>query len=223
MKLFHGSIRIVKQPKFGYGKKYNDYGLGFYLTFEEEMANEWAVSSLSDGYTNCYEIDDSDLLILDLTSYKYSFMNWLAILLENRTFDVTSILASDAKDYILNTFKIEYKEYDVIIGYRADDSYFSFAQDFLNGAISYRQLTNAMKLGKLGKQYVLISEKAFSRLKFIESKPVASNLYYPKRMQRDRLARSAYFDKEKNKREKGDIYITDILDKEVDNNDPSLR
>ena len=43
------------------------------------------------------------------------------------------------------------------IGYRADDSYFSFASDFINGAISYRQLCNAMCLGKLGQQFVLKS------------------------------------------------------------------
>ena len=32
------------------------------------------------------------------------------------------------------------KNYDVIIGYRADDSYFAFAQDFLNNAISLNTL-----------------------------------------------------------------------------------
>ena len=31
-KLYHGSSHIVDQPKYGYGKPYNDYGLGFYCT-----------------------------------------------------------------------------------------------------------------------------------------------------------------------------------------------
>ena len=31
-KLYHGSRDIIKKPVYGYGKKYNDYGLGFYCT-----------------------------------------------------------------------------------------------------------------------------------------------------------------------------------------------
>lgn len=62
-----------------------------------------------------------------------------------------------------------YENYDVIIGYRADDSYFSFASAFLNNTISLAQLERAMFLGKLGEQVVLKSERAFSQLHFEES------------------------------------------------------
>lgn len=34
------------------------------------------------------------------------------------------------KEYLLDNFKVNYKDFDVIVGYRADDSYFAFAQDF---------------------------------------------------------------------------------------------
>ena len=97
-------------------------------------------------YANIYEIDDDGLSVLNLNSSEYSILHWIAILLENRTFDVTTALAREAKDYLLEAFPVPYKEYDVIIGYRADDSYFAFAQDFINGAISVRQLGNAMRL-----------------------------------------------------------------------------
>ena len=30
--IYHGSQQIVEIPKFGIGKKYNDYGSGFYCT-----------------------------------------------------------------------------------------------------------------------------------------------------------------------------------------------
>ncbi|MDE7354067.1 MAG: DUF3990 domain-containing protein [Acetatifactor sp.] len=46
-----------------------------------------------------------------------------------------------------------YESCDMMIGYRADDSYFSFAQDFINGTISYRQLNNALHLGRIGQQF----------------------------------------------------------------------
>lgn len=39
-RLYHGSSMIIETPKFGYGKPYNDYGLGFYYTDSLEMAKE---------------------------------------------------------------------------------------------------------------------------------------------------------------------------------------
>lgn len=40
-RLYHGSRDISKKPVYGYGKKYNDYGLGFYCTEDINMAKEW--------------------------------------------------------------------------------------------------------------------------------------------------------------------------------------
>ena len=51
-------------------------------------------------------------------------LHWLTILLENREFDASTPLAAEAKDYLLQNFHLNYKTADVIIGYRADDSYF---------------------------------------------------------------------------------------------------
>lgn len=84
------------------------------------------------------------MTILDLNAPGYTMLQWLTILLENREFDTSAPLAAEAKEYLMNTFHLDYKSADIIIGYRADDSYFSFASDFINGAISYRQLCNAM-------------------------------------------------------------------------------
>lgn len=165
--LFHGSPSIIEKPQFGYGKVYNDYGLGFYCTDSLEMAKEWGVAQNRNGYANRYELDCEGLKILDLNGPSFNILHWLAVLLENREFDVPSGLALEAKEYILNTFRVDYQSQDAIIGYRADDSYFSFAQDFINGTISYRQLNNAMHLGKLGQQFVLKSKQAFDRIQFL--------------------------------------------------------
>ena len=48
--LFHGSSNIVGQPVYGKGKKYNDYGQGFYCTRHIELAKEWACTEGVDGY-----------------------------------------------------------------------------------------------------------------------------------------------------------------------------
>ena len=130
-KLYHGYSSIIEKPVFGFGKPYNDYGLGFYCTDILAMAKEWSVGKDQDGYANCYEIECSNLRILNLISQEYCILHWITILMQNREFDVPSGLALEAKDYLLAKFAINYENYDAIIGYRADDSYFSFAQDFI--------------------------------------------------------------------------------------------
>ena len=200
MRIYHGSKDIIKKPIFGIGKKYNDYGLGFYCTESIELAKEWAVDINRDGFANIYELDIKDLKILNLNDKKYNILHWLTILLENRIFDIHSSLAYEGREYLLKNFKINYEDYDVIIGYRADDSYFAFAQDFLNGSISYKQLNNALLLGKLGNQIVLKSKKAFNKIEFIDYIKVDKDKYYPIKENRDKLARREYFNNERNKR-----------------------
>lgn len=221
--LYHGSIQVIEQPLFGYGKPYNDYGLGFYCTDNIEMAKEWGVGKDKNGYANCYEIELDGLRVLNLNTTEYSILHWLTILLENREFDMPSALALEAKEYLFANFSIDYESYDLIVGYRADDSYFSFAQDFINGTISYRQLNHAMYLGKLGQQFVLKSKNAFERIKFTGCEIAEKEIWFEKKKNRDKDARNAYFNIERNKRQKGDLYITHILDEEMKPNDPRLR
>ena len=221
--IYHGSKDIIEKPEFGKGKTYNDYGIGFYCTENLALAKEWAVDIGRNGYANIYEIDDSKLSVLDLNDEEYIILHWLAILLENRHFDAPSALSQEAKEYMLHNFSVDYKNYDVIIGYRADDSYFSFAQDFLNGTISYRQLSNAMRLGNLGQQFVLKRKKAFALINFIGFENASFNEWYSRKENRDKAARRDYFDTEKNKRLRGDIYITQIIDEEMTADDSRLR
>ena len=118
-----------------------------------------------------------------------------------------------------NNFSINYKDYDCIIGYRADDSYFACAQDFINGTISYRQLNNAMHLGKLGQQFVLKSKKAFDRIAFIEAEAVQSAEWFSKN--RDNAARAEYFNIDRIN--SNDIFMPQILTEEMKSDDPRLQ
>lgn len=221
--IFHGSDHIIEHPTFGAGKSYNDYGLGFYCTENPDMAKEWAVSQKTNGYANRYSIDCSNLDILNLNDAEYITLHWLAILLENRQFAINAPLAMQAKEYILSVFHVDYKNADCIIGYRADDSYFSFAQDFISGTISYRQLCYAMRLGKLGEQFVLKSKKAFDTIHFEGYEIADTTEWYPKRSSRDLLARKQYLDKERYHILPDDIFITEIIRKEMKANDPRLQ
>ena len=190
--LYHGSDKIISTPRFGYGKPFNDYGQGFYCTKHIELAKEWAVEAGRDGFVNVYELDDKGLKILNLDDEKYSILHWITILLEHRTFSINSPLAMDGFGFLQREYHIDIDEYDAIIGYRADDSYFSFARAFLANTISIEQLEAAMQLGELGQQFFIKSEKAFSKLKFIGANQVDCTEYYPLKFARDSKARTNY-------------------------------
>lgn len=221
--LYHGSEKIIKKPVYGAGKRYNDYGRGFYCTQEPDLAKEWAVSEERDGYANEYRMNMAGLDILDLCKNDFCILHWLAILLQNRVFDIQSDFGEEARHYLIENFDVEYQKYDVIIGYRADDSYFSFAQDFLNNAISLRKLSSAMYLGKLGRQTVLKSEQAFAQITFQQALLAENKKWMPQKMARDSRARQEYFSSRKEPRKQGDIYMLQILDEEIKADDPRIR
>ena len=149
------------------GRKNNDFGLGFYCTANVELAKEWAVSSPRSGFYNQYTLDTEYLKVLNLNNSDYTILNWSAVLIEHRLFSIKTPVAGRAKKYLIDNFGINVNAYDVIIGYCADDSYFDYAESFLNNSISVEQLASAMKLGKLGEQIVVKSKYAFSNLKFV--------------------------------------------------------
>lgn len=213
----------IKKPIFGYGNPYNDYGLGFYCTESKDLAKEWAVANEYDGYANCYELDLKGLKVLNLNDGSYTVLHWLALLLQNRKFKDKSVLVKNAKEYLIKNYTIDYSNYDVIIGYRADDSYFAFARDFLQGTISYRQLSIALKLGNLGEQIVLKTKKAFERLCFVDAEQAFANEWYEKKIKRENDARNEYFNSTKMEHKKGDIYINQIIDGDIEVDDERLQ
>ncbi len=190
--IYHGSTQTIETPIWGAGNPRNDYGLGFYCTQSIELAKEWACTEKENGFSNKYQLDINDLSILNLNSGDYHVLNWLAVLLENRTFRIREDVTIRAKEYILENFSVNYKEYDIVCGYRADDSYFSYANAFLNNTLSLKKLEKAMLYGNLGEQIVLRTEKAFGRLFFLESEVVDREIYYPKKLARDMEAREAF-------------------------------
>ena len=209
--LYHGSENIIEKPVFGKGNPKNDYGLGFYCTKELSLAREWACSGSAPGFANEYELDVDGLDILNLNSADYDILNWLAILLENRTFDVKTAIASRARSFILENYLPDYRRYDMIVGYRADDSYFSFSRAFLENGITLEQLSRAMNLGDLGEQVVLKSSRSFERITFETAVPSDGNVFYPRRLSRDRKAREDYFAMLAESQGEDGLFIADIM------------
>lgn len=218
--IYHGSEKIVEEPVFGEGKENNDFGLGFYCTASEDLAKEWAVSSLRDGFSNRYTLDMEYLNILNLNSPAYTILNWIAVLVEHRLFSIKTPVARRAKRYLIDNFGVNVNAFDLITGYRADDSYFDYAELFLNNGISVEQLARAMKLGKLGEQIVIKSKFAFSNLKYEGFDIAEKDQYYVLRKARDDKANQRYL--EMLEEEGGGLYIQDIMRGDIRNDDPRI-
>lgn len=218
--LYHGSRNIVETPYFGGGKKNNDFGYGFYCTENIELAKEWAVASIEDGIVNKYVLDTSYLNFLNLNSDKYTILNWIAVLVEHRLFNINNPVVNRARKYLIENFSVNVEAFDVIIGYRADDSYFDYADSFLNNAITIEQLSKAMQLGKLGEQIVIKSKFAFEHLKYINSENVDCTKYYEKKKNRMDDANKQYM---KILEEETDgLYIQNIIKEGIKNDDPRI-
>ena len=221
MKIFHGSQRIIEVPQYGLGKVGNDFGLGFYCTESEDLAKEWSVQPNSDGFSNAYELDIEGLNILRLNTPAFTVLNWMAILVSHRLFKLKVPVAGAAYHYLKSRFSVNVDAYDVVIGYRADDSYFDFAEAFLNNSISVEQLSVALRLGKLGEQVVIKSQESFGRLKFTGFSTAAAALYYPRRQARNDSA-NREFDDLLSKNDFNGLYMNTILAQRIGNDDERI-
>ena len=166
--LFHGTSNKVVVPTFGCGENKLDYGRGFYLTENIELAKEWAVCKPNEinGWIHKYELDMDGLKIFDFQ--EKNILSWLAELMKHRD-------AADSKRYrmlaqkFIKKYGIDTTEYDVIKGWRANASYFYIAKEFVRDNIDIEILEELLSLGGLGIQYCIRSERAYSQLHELES------------------------------------------------------
>ena len=183
--LYHGSNFIITGLNPSYDNRGNDYGRGFYLTDSEPVAKEFACSDGKNGYVTSFSLNKKGLKILDLTKKPYNPLNHLALLLYFRPFPMHSQRDYLVKSFILQRFMPDIKGYDIILGFRTDDSNFSLMKHFFYGDISYEALKKALKKDKNNRQYVLKSQKAFSAVKTLRYFESDRTENYPKKFARD--------------------------------------
>lgn len=209
--LYHGSLFIVENPDFNYENVDNDYGKGFYCTQCKGLAKEWASKTATvnrKGFLNEYRIDLSNMKILRLDSSPNikNVLIWLCILTENRRVSLSNIQQNYLDELRGYCDVPDYNSYDIITGYRADDSYFTCVKDFLSLGCSLEKVSNAFKSGSLGNQVVLKSKKAFDAIKFVGKSRVPIK-YKDDYFARDSFARN-YF---KYARDTGHTTIVDVV------------
>lgn len=180
MIFYYGADRMVEKPVYNYkdGNPNNDYGLGFYLTKEKEKAILWA-SQYDNGYCIKYDVNLTKLKVLYLnTNKEEDVLLWISILVNNRFSKEEIENYKDTINWLNKHYHVNLDDYDVIVGYRADDSYFLYSRDFVSNELSIDALSKAMKLGKLGLQYCLKSKKAFQNIETIEYEKVEKSDNY---------------------------------------------
>lgn len=188
--LYHGSPNKVVVPQFGFGEGKHDYGKGFYLTENIELAKEWAVCrpDETNGWVHKYELDTTNLKVLDFQ--EHDILSWLAELMKHRD-------ASDSRRYkvlskkFIAEYGIDTSEYDVIKGWRANASYFYIAKEFVRDNIDIEILEELLSLGGLGIQYCIKSELAYSNLTEVEDELISVDYseFNEKYNERDIIAR----------------------------------
>lgn len=170
MKIYHGSKTLIEHPIVKGSDPANDYGPSFYLTKDLDAAKSWACKNGTVGVVNEYEIRTSvfeNLKILDLTKKdQYSVLNWMAILMHFRQLDASFIKNNQLTLQWLQKFYIDVNYYDVVIGFRADDSYFRFPLRFISNDLSFDDLEDVFLSGHLCVQYAFMSKRAIQALTF---------------------------------------------------------
>ena len=188
--LYHGTPEKEVTPTFGRGDDKHDYGRGFYLCEDIELAKEWAVSrpNETNGWVHKYELQTEGLKILDLR--EKGVLDWLAELMKHRN-------ADDSKRYrilsakFIEKYGVDTSGCDIIKGWRADASYFYIAREFVRDNIDMDILEHLLSLGDLGIQYCIKTEKAYSKLHASPEGPIAADYgeFNAKYNERDAAAR----------------------------------
>ena len=174
--MFHGSDHVVEHPTYLGGKEDNDYGNGFYTTEYEDRAVSWAALNGNPGSSivNIYQLDLRELNILDLN--ECGVLAWIAEVAANRGTDQEA--AAIVADRLVENYRVDSAGYDIIKGYRADDSYTQVIEAFLLNQVNVYEVERLFYKGSLGNQIFLKSAKAFQNITWISSYSVETQKIY---------------------------------------------
>lgn len=188
--LYHGSPDKEITPTYGLGEDKHDYGRGFYLTADIELAKEWAVCrpNENNGWVHKFILNTDTLSIFDFQGT--NTLNWLAELMKHREADDSRRYRMLAPKFI-EQYGIDTSGYDVIKGWRANASYFYIAKEFVRDNVDIDILGQLLSLGNLGIQYCIKSEKAYQNLRELKDELISVDYdeFNAKYNSRDALSR----------------------------------
>lgn len=158
--VYHGSNDIIDKPKHDGGRRFSDFGLGFYVTTNIEMAKSWACrKKAKNSYVNKYmfNVDGLNSLTFDLD------LSWLLFIAYNRR-----VVENEELKGILKDKYKDIEKYDIIIGPTADDRMFDTLDLFFNNNITLEHCLQALNSMDLDIQYNIRSSKGIQAFEFVK-------------------------------------------------------
>jgi translation initiation factor RLI1 len=161
MELYHGSNQIVKQPNLLKGRKFLDFGSGFYLSDEKSQAENRAKSAalfFEEGIptVNVFEWAKETVANLNVLYFPSANIEWLDFVLANRKGDITDNL------------------YDIVIGPTANDKTILVIDQYMTGMFDNLEnpkefVIQLFQPQKLATQYMFATEKSLRYIYFTDS------------------------------------------------------
>lgn len=142
MILYHGSSLEVQRPNLEHSREDIDFGIGFYLTPDIDMAKKWACSK-KNSFVSVYDVN-----ISALNTYTFALgYEWLDYVKANRR----------------ELGNSDYDAYDILIGPTADDKLFATLQEYLDGQITSEQAIEYLNIAGFSNQYVFKNEESIDK------------------------------------------------------------
>lgn len=153
MKLFHGTNAVIEVIDLTQSRVGKDFGMGFYLTPDHEVARRQAERKLEQygiGNSHVYEylVDDNNLSRLNVLRFDSYSLEWARFVLLNRK----------------NRTKEQIHDYDVVIGPIADDIIGYQIRRVEEGIIGEKQFLEEIKYHTVTMQYLFATDKAINLL-----------------------------------------------------------
>lgn len=166
MLLYHGSKSGIKGKINPFeGRKACDFGHGFYMGDKPEQP-KGLIANRKNGIYYEIEYDISDLKVKEFGDSFAQQLDWALFIAFNRKPELFKYYTALEKKY-----RAYNENYDVITGLIADDSMTPTLNRFFAGDSTDKEMIACLKHVKLGRQYVLKTEKACdNRIKILEQR-----------------------------------------------------
>jgi len=161
MKLYHGSNQIIRHPNLLKGRKFLDFGNGFYLSDDKKQAENRAKSSVlffDEGQPIVNVFEWSKVFVADLRVLQFPTANieWLDFVLANRQGIISEI------------------QYDIVIGPTANDKIILVVDQYMSGLFDNLEnpkefVIQLFQPQKLATQYLFATEKSLKYIHFTDS------------------------------------------------------
>ena len=156
MKLYHGSTIQIEFPRVDVGRKYLDFGPGFYLTDLRNQAERWATRPANAGKRHVLNI------------YEWSFVPELAPEVRYRRFPEYD---DEWLDFVVSNRRGEgaWNGFDVIEGGIANDRVFNTIELYSAGLTPREDALRKLRLERPNNQICILTQSVLDRfLRFVE-------------------------------------------------------